>query len=196
MVWDMRKIALFGVLLVLCSTLVPYAYASHPIYSESHIHGNILTTIILSDAPVTISDDTPDYEPISETISIGTTEYDCIRIVNTETDGNGIADSEGNVSVQFTINNNRPFCFAIHHLDGENSKLKIDVSIDNETKHYTSNLSGSIIQYIGKDNKYFSLNTLKSNEDWILTSSEISVDIRNYAGHVPESVTLEILFLD
>lgn len=186
-------LTIFGILVVLTT---PTAFAFADISSESLVNHNILTITINSSAPVTISDDTPDYEPIQDTIRIGQTEYDGIRIINTETEGNGIADADGNVNVQFTMNNDRPFCIAIHHVDGENSKLKIDVTIDGVTKHYTSNISGMVIQYLGHDNKYFSLATLRNNEDWIQTTSPIAVEITNYAGHVPDTVTLEILFLD
>ena len=182
-----------GVILI-CMT--PTAFATSGINSESLVNHNILILSIIPYSPVIISDDTPDYEPIQDTITIGQTDYEGIRIVNTENEGNGIADADGNVDVSFTMDNDRPFCIAIHHIDGENSKLKIDITIDGVTKHYTSNISGQIIQYLGHDNKYFSLNTLRNNEDWIQTTSLITVEITNYAGHVPDNVTLSILFLD
>lgn len=182
-----------GVILI-CMT--PTAFATSGITSESLVTHNSLILSIIPYSPVTISDNTPDYEPVQDTVTVGQTEYDGILIVNTETEGNGIADADGNVDVQFTMNNDRPFCIAINHFNGENSKLKIDVTIDGHTKHYTSNISGHVTHYIGREGKYFSLATLKNNEDWIQTTSTIDVVITNYAGHVPNTVTLEVLFLD
>lgn len=186
-------LTIFGILVVLTT---PTAFAFADISSESLVNHNILTITINSSAPVTISDETPNYEPILDTVTVGQTEYEGILIVNTETEGNGIADADGNVNVQFTMNNDRPFCIAINHFNGENSKLKIDVTIDGNTKHYTSNISGYVTHYLGREGKYFSLATLRDNEDWIQTTSPIGVEITNYAGHVPDTVTLEVLFLD
>ena len=164
--------------------------------SEITVGHNILSVIFNSDSPVTISGDTPDYVPTESNLTVSGQTYDTIMIVNTETEGDGIADADGNVDVQFTLNENRPFCFAIHHFNGENSKLKIDVTIDGVTKHYTSNISGNVIHYIGKDSKYFSLPTLIRTEDWISSASEIGVSIYNYNGHVPNNVTLSIVFIE
>lgn len=182
--------------MVLCATIVPTAYATHSICSESQIYGNILTTIIKSASPVVIDDTTPDYTPQEDTIVASGEEYNCINIVNTETEGDGIADADGNVDVHFTMNDPRPFFFAITHFNGENSKLRIVITIDGVTKQYTSNITGHVTHYIGYTEKDFSLPYLISKEDWIESASEISVSIRNYAGHVPENVTFSILFVE
>lgn len=192
----MRKCLIIGIVAVIGLLTVPNAYAMTGLSSEIAVGHNILSVIFNSGSPITISDDTPDYAPTESNLTASGQTYDTIMIVNTETEGDGIADADGNVDVQFTLNENRPFCFAIHHFNGENSKLAIDVTIDGVTKHYTSNISGNVIHYIGKDSKYFSINTLKNNEDWLQTTSEITVTITNYAGHVPANVTLSIVFIE
>ena len=193
----MRRILLIGtIVMVFCATFVPTAYATHSICSESQIYGNILTTIIKSATPVVIDDTTPDYTPQEDTIVASGEEYDCIKIVNTETEGDGIAGADGNVDVHFTMNDSRPFFFAIHHFNGENSKLRIVITIDGVTTQYTSNISGQVIHYIGHGGKVFSLPTLINNEAWFESASEVTVNITNYSGHVPDNVTLSILFVD
>ena len=191
----MRRLFALGIVILFAMSIIPSAYALST-HSDITISGNILTYRILSDDPIIISDETPGYTPETDTLTIKGVTYDTINIVNEDnTDTGGIADSEGNVDVHFTMNDDRPFCFVIHHIDGENSKLRIVVTIDGQTKQYTSNISGSVYHYIGKDNKYFSLPTLISNEDWISSTSEISVNITNYSGHVPDNVTFSVLFV-
>ena len=174
---------------------IPTAYAiAHS--SNIVISGNSLTYRIISDNPVTISDETPGYIPEKDTFTVRGNTYDSINIVNEDNiDTGGIADEDGNVNVEFTMNDERPFCFVIHHINGENSKLRILVTIDGVTKQYSSNISSYVYHYIGKENKYFSLPTLINNEDWIVSASEINVSIYNYNGHVPNNVTLSVLFV-
>ena len=195
MMQSMSKLTVMGIVLMLIAT-IPTAYAiAHS--SDIVISGNSFTYRILSDNPVTISDETPGYTPEKETMTIAGVEYDIIKIVNEDNiDTGGIADEDGNVNVKFTLNDDSPFCFAIHHISGENSKLRIVVTIDGHTKQYTSNLTGYIVQFIGKENKYYSnVNGLLANEDWIQSTSEISISITNYAGNVPDNVTLSVVFL-
>lgn len=191
----MRRLFALGIVLLFAMSIIPSAYALST-HSDITISGNTLTYRIISDIPVIISDETPGYTPETDTLTIRGETYDTIKIVNEDNaDTGGIADSEGNVDVHFTMNDDRPFCFVIHHINGENSKLRIVVTIDGHTKQYTSNISSDVYHYIGKDEKYFTLSTLINNEDWISSTSEISVNITNYSGHVPDNVTLSVLFV-
>lgn len=187
------------ILLIICFCwiiLTPTVLAISNISSESLIQHNSLQVILNSDSPVVISDETPDYAPVSDTVTVSGSTYDVIYLDNTSTDGNGIADADGNVHVLFSLNDDRPFFFAINHFDGENSKLKLIITIDGVTKQYTSNISSYVTHYIGYSEKDFSLPYLISKEDWIQSASEISVEIYNYNGHVPDNVTVSILFVD
>lgn len=192
---SMSKLTVIGIVLMMIAT-VPTAYAIDH-HSDVSISGNSFIYRIVSSNPVTISDETPGYTPEKETMTIAGVEYDTIKIVNEDnTDTGGIADEDGNVNVKFTLNDDSPFCFAIHHVDGESSRLAMTVTIDGQTRTYTSWLSGYIVQFIGKDDRYFSnVNRLIANEDWIQSTSEISISITNYAGHVPDNVTLSVVFL-
>lgn len=191
---SMSKLTVMGIVLMMIAT-IPTAYAIVH-HADVSISGNSFTYRIISDNPVTISDETPGYTPEKETMTIAGVEYDTIKIVNEDNaDTGGIADEDGNVNVQFTMNDDRPFCFVIHHIDGENSKLRILVTIDGVTKQYSSNITFDVYHYIGKEDKYFSFSTLIRNEDWISSASEISVSIYNYNGHVPNNVTLAVLFV-
>lgn len=191
----MRRLFALGIVILFAMSIIPSAYALST-HSNITISGNTLTYCILSDNPVVISDETPGYTPETGTVTIKGETYDTINIVNEDnTDTGGIADSEGNVNVHFTMNDDRPFFFAINHFDGENSKLRIIITIDGVTRQYTSNISGYVTHYIGYSEKDFSLAYLISKEDWIQSTSEISVEIYNYNGHVPDNVTLSILFV-
>lgn len=181
---------------VLCSTMILPAYASSNFITECIIGGNPINITVHYGSPVVISDETPDYDTEDSTLTIRGTTYDTILIVNSETEGDGIADEDGNVDVQFTMNDSRPFCFAIEHINGENSKLRITVTIDGVTKQYTSNISGNVIHYIGQNGKYFSLPELINGEDWISSANTIEITIVNYNGHVPSNVRFNILFLE
>lgn len=181
---------------ILCSTMILPAYASSNFVTECIINGNPINVTVNYGSPVIISDETPDYDATESTITIKGETYDTILIANSETEGDGIADEDGNVDVQFTMYDSRPFCFAIHHFNGENSKLRITVTIDGVTKQYTSNISGNVIHYIGQDNKYFTLANLVNNEDWISSANTIEISIVNYNGHVPDNVTFNIVFLE
>ena len=187
------------ILLMVCVcwiTLTPTAFAISNITSESLIQHNSLQVILNSGSPVVISDETPDYAPISDTVTYSGNTYDVIYLDNTSTEGNGVADADGNVNVSFSLNDDRPFFFAIEHFNGENSKLRIIVTIDGVTKQYSSNISGHVIHYIGYSEKDFSLSAMIAKEAWIQSASEISVEIYNYNGHVPDNVTVFILFVD
>lgn len=194
MMQSMSKLTVIGIVLLMIAT-IPTAYAIVH-HSDVSISGNSFTYRIISDNPVTISDETPGYIPEKDTFTVRGNTYDSIKIVNEDnTDTGGIADEDGNVNVQFTMNDERPFCFVIHHINGENSKLRILVTIDGVTKQYSSNISLDVYHYIGREDKYFSLPTLIRNEDWISSASEINVSIYNYNGHVPNNVTLSVLFV-
>lgn len=191
----MRRLFALGIVIILAMTIIPSAYAIST-HSDITISGNTLTYRIISDIPVIISDETPGYTPETDTLTIGGETYNIIKIVNEDnTDTGGIADSEGNVNVHFTMNDERPFFFVIHHINGENSKLRIIVTIDGVTKQYTSNITSNVYHFIGKEYKDFSLPPLIKKEDWISSTSEISVNITNYSGHVPDNVTLSVLFV-
>ena len=177
-------------------TLTPTAFAISNITSESLIQHNSLQVILNSGSPVVISDETPDYAPVSDTVTVSGNTYDVIYLDNTSTEGNGVADADGNVNVSFSLNDDRPFFFAIEHFNGENSKLRILVTIDGVTKQYSSNISGHVVHYIGYSEKDFSLSALIAKEAWIQSASEISVEIYNYNGHVPANVTVSVLFVD
>lgn len=194
MMQSMSKLTVIGIVLMMIVT-IPTAYAiAHS--SDIVISGNSFTYRIISDNPVTISDETPGYTPETDTLTLGGETYDTIKIVNEDnTETGGIADADGNVNVEFTMNDERPFFFVIHHINGENSKLRIIVTIDGVTKQYTSNISSNVYHFIGKEYKDFSLKPLIEKEDWISSASEISVSIYNYNGHVPNNVTLSVLFV-
>lgn len=190
------NIVILTILGILAVLMTPTAFAFVDISSESLVSHNTLTVTINSSAPVTISDETPNYAPISDTVTVSGNTYDVIYLDNTNREGNGVADADGNVNVSFSLNDDRPFFFAINHFNGENSKLRIIITIDGVTKQYSSNISGYVTHYIGYSEKDFSLSYLINKEDWIQSASEISVEIYNYNGHVPDNVTVSILFVD
>ena len=122
-------------------------------------------------------------------------DYSAVSVSNSDNDNGGIADSNGNVDVTMTLNDNRPFCFEIHHINGENSKLRMVVTIDGNTKQYTSNISGNVKQYIGANAKYFGMGDFLNADDWMESSSGVvSIVITNYSGHVPDNVTFKVVF--
>lgn len=191
-----RKIWLVLTVCIVGIILTPSVFAVSNITSESIISHNSLQIVLKSDSPVTISDETPGYTPVSGTATIQGSTYNTVYITNTDTDGYGIADADGNVDVTFSLNDEKPFFFAIEHFNGENSKLRIIVTIDGVTRQYSSNISGHVIHYIGYTTKDFSLPAMINKGDWIQSTSEINVEIYNYNGHVPDNVTVRILFVE
>lgn len=189
----MLAIETIGVLVIVL--LTPYAMGFNEVISESNIDHNTILVRIMNNNPVEISPTTPNYTPIPSNQTVSGETYDTILISNNETEGNGIADANGEVNVEFTLDDPRPFCIVVRHIDGSNSKLKISVTIDGVKYDYTSVLSGNIIQYIGLTDKYFQLSRLKNDDNWITSTNPIQVSIHNFTGaEVPESVTLSLLF--
>lgn len=190
----MRRIIALGIVIILAMTIVPSAYALST-HSDIIISGNTLTFRIVTDNPVTISDETPGYEPVNGTVTVDGEEHDTINIVNSENDQGGIADDTGHVNVTFTLNDDRPFCIAIHKDNGLWSSMTVTVTINGVTKQYSSNLAIiSITQYIGNNDRYFNLTSLSDNDDWISSDSEITIRITDNFGYVPENVTASVLF--
>lgn len=195
---DRRTFWIIGIIALL---VVPTAYASasSPVHSSLEIHGNTITVIYNSSSPVEIDPTTPDYVADDETISYGGNDYDATVISNSDNENGGIANENGDVDVSLTLNDPRPFCFEIHHINGENSKLRMVVTVDGITKQYTSNISGNVRHYIGATDKYFGINSfLRANDnagDWMVsTTGSVSIQITNYNGHVPDNVTFAIIY--
>lgn len=187
--------------LILAVLILPvtYAYASSNVTSQTEIIHNAITVIYHSSNPVVIDPTTPDYEVEDDTVTYGNNDYNATFISNSDNENGGIANEDGNVDVSLALNDSRPFCFEIHHINGENSKLRMVVTIDGVTKQYTSNISGNVRHYIGATDKYFGINSfLRANGgdgDWMVsTTGAVSIQITNYNGHVPDNVTFAIIY--
>lgn len=191
----MRRLFALGIVILLAMSVIPSAYALST-HSDITISGNTLTFRIVSDNPVTISDETPGYEPVNGTVTVdGVGEFETISIVNSENGKGGIADDTGHVNVTFTLNDDRPFCIAITKDNGLISSMTVTVTINGVTKQYSSNLAIiSITQYIGNNGRYFDFSSLSDNNDWISSDSEITIRITDNFGYVPENVTASVLF--
>ena len=171
-----------------------YVSASSSISSTTSIHGNTITVTYYSSSPVDIDPSTPDYEATEDTVTYGGIEYNAVNIANDDNPNGAVADSDGNVDVTLCLNDDRPFCFEIHHINGENSKLRIVMTIGETVKQYTSNISGNVYHYIGATGKYFGMTAMKNSNDWIQSDQPVNIQIYNYNGHVPDNVTLKIVF--
>ena len=153
-----------------------------------------------SSVPVSIDPSTPGYEAEEDTVTYGGNSYSAVEVSNSNNPNGGVANSEGNVNVSFTLNSSKPFCFEIHHVNGENSKLRMIVTIDGVvTRDVTSNISGNVRHYIGATGKYFGitefLNSNNKTGDWMVSATgSVSIAITNYDGHVPTNVTFKIIF--
>lgn len=179
---------------VLLMIPVMYANATVPVTSTTNIHGNTISVTYHSSMPVVIDPSTPDYEAEEDTVTYSGVTYNAINIANDDNPNGAVADASGNVDVTLDMNDSRPFCFEIHHISGENSKLRIIVTINGETVQYTSNISGNVHHYIGATGKYFGMNAMVASNDWMQSNSSVNVQIYNYNGHVPDNVTLKIIF--
>lgn len=192
----MRTRTTLGIIVVTALLLIPVGFASSlpQISSVTDIRENTISVIFQSSVPVSIDPSTPDYDVSEGSVTYSGNSYEAVTITNTENANGGIADSDGNVNVTLDLNDSRPFAFEIHHINGENSKLRFVVTIDGETHQYTSNISGNVIHYIGANDKYFGINALVRADDWMQSDSAVNVQIYNYNGHVPDNVTLKIVF--
>ena len=191
----MRRLFALGIVIILVMTIIPSAYALST-HSDITISGNILTYRILADNPVTISDETPGYEPVNGTVTVDGEEYETINIVNSENEQGGIADDTGHVNVTFTLNDDRPFCIAIHKDNGLWSSMTVTVTINGTTRQYSSDIFlFSYTQYIGTADLYTNLSRLIEQNDTIQSDSEITIHIVDNHGYVPENVTASVLFV-
>lgn len=190
----MRKVLVVCVLLT-ALLLIPVTIVSAlPITSVTTIDGNTITVTYQSSVPISIDPSTPDYDVSEGTVTYGGNTYDAVGIINDYNGNGGIADPEGNVNVTLDLYDARPFAIEIHHVNGENSKLRFIVTIDGTTHQYTSNISGNVRHYIGYEGKYFGISNLVNADDWIQSDSTVNIQIYNYNGHVPDNVTLKIVF--
>lgn len=184
------------ILCVVALMLVPASVSSafSNLNTVTSIHGNTITVTCYPAVPVVIDPTTPDYEAEEDTVTYSGITYNAVNIANDDNPNGAVADTDGNVNVTLDLNDNRPFCFEIHHINGENSKLRIIMTIGDETTQYTSNISGNVHHYIGATGKYFGMNAMVASDDWIQSDSPVNVQIYNYNGHVPDNVTLKIVF--
>lgn len=191
---SMSKLTVIGIVLLMIAT-VPTAYAiTHS--SEVTIAGNSFIYRIISSNPVTISDETPGYEPVNSTVTVNGTEYETIQIVNETNDKGGIADSTGHVNVKLTLNDDKPFCIAIHKDNGLLSSMTVTVTINGNTRQYSSDIIlFSYTQYIGTSKLYTNLSELIEKNDTIQSDSEITIRITDNFGYVPDNVTASVLFV-
>lgn len=184
------------ILCVVALMLVPASISSAlpHLNAVTSIHGNTITVTYHSAVPVVIDPTTPDYEAEEDTVTYSGVTYNAVNIANDENPNGAVADADGNVDVTVNLNDKRPFCFEIHHINGENSKLRIIMTIGEETTQYTSNISGNVHHYIGATGKYFGMNAMVASNDWIQSDTPVNIQIYNYNGHVPDNVTLKIVF--
>lgn len=191
---SMSKLTVIGIVLMMIAT-IPTAYAiAHS--SDIVISGNSFTYRIISSNPVSISDETPGYEPVNSTVTINGNEYSTIQIVNSNNDEGGIADATGHVNVKLTLNDDRPFCLAVYKGNGLLSSMNMEVTINGTTHNYNSNMVlFTYTQYIGLNRLYYDLSELTGNNDTIQSDSEITIRITDNIGYVPENVTVSVLFV-
>ena len=190
----MRK-GIVACVLLTALLLIPVTIVSAlPITSVTTIDGNTISVTYYNSAPIVIDPSTPDYEAEEDTVTYSGVTYNAVNIASDDNPNGAVADADGNVDVTFDLNDDRPFCFEIHHISGENSKLRIIVTINSETVQYTSNISGNVHHYIGATGKYFGMNAMVASDDWMQSNTPVNVQIYNYNGHVPDNVTLKIVF--
>lgn len=190
----MRK-GLAACLILTALLFIPATFVSAlPLSSVTTMNGNTISVTYYNSIPVTIDPSTPDYDVSEETVTYGGNTYDAVGIINDYNGNGGIADPEGNVNVTLDLNDARPFAIEIYHVNGENSKLRFIVTIDGITHQYTSNISRNVRHYIGYEDKYFGINALVAADDWIQSDNTVNIQIYNYNGHVPNNVTLKIVF--
>lgn len=190
------KIVAVVIAVIILAVAIPVvnATADSPLSAITFVNGNTISVNYYSAVPVVIDPTTPDYEAEEDTVTYSGVTYNAVNIANDDNPNGAVADTDGNVNVTLDLNDNRPFCFEIHHINGENSKLRIIVTIGDETTQYTSNISGNVHHYIGATDKYFGMNAMVASDDWIQSDSPVNVQIYNYNGHVPDNVTLKIVF--
>lgn len=192
------KGGMMGVAVAVATALVilslPLSSALLNLASETTIRGNTITVTYVAGTPVSIDPSTPDYDASEGTVTYGGVTYGAVNIANDDNPNGAVADADGNVDVTLALNDTRPFCFEIHHINGENSKLRIIVTIDGNTTQYTSNISGNVYHYIGATGKYFGMTAMRNSNDWIQSDTPVNIQIYNYNGHVPNNVTLKIVF--
>lgn len=181
-------------LAILLSVPVTFVSALPSLTSVTTIGGNTISVVYLTSNPVTIDPSTPDYNASEGTVTYGGNTYESVGIINSHNGNGGVADPDGNVNVTLDLNDDRPFTIEIRHFNGENSKLRFIVTTNGETVQYTSNISGNVIHYIGSRDKYFGINALVRADDWLQSDDTVNIQIYNYNGHVPDNVTLRIVF--
>lgn len=190
----MRK-GLAACLILTALLFIPATFVSAlPISSVTTIDGNTISVTFYNSVPVVIDPSTPDYEAEADTVTYNGVTYNAINIANDDNANGAVADADGNVDVTFDLNDDRPFCFEIHHINGENSKLRIIVTINGKSTQYTSNISSNVHHYIGATDKYFGMAAMVASDDWMQSDTPVNVQIYNYNGHVPDNVTLKIVF--
>lgn len=191
----MRK-GIVACVLLTALLLIPVTFVSAlPITSVTTIDGNTISVTYYNSAPVVIDPATPDYEAEEDTVTYSGVTYNAVNIASDDNPNNAVADANGNVDVTVNLNDARPFCFEIHHINGENSKLHIILTVDGVViRDETSNISGNVHHYIGANGKYFGMNAMVSSNDWIQSDAPVNIQIYNYNGHVPDNVTLKIIF--
>lgn len=191
---EKRLLGIIGIIILLA---VPTACvsASTPLHSSMEIHGNTISVIYNVSEPVLIDPSTPGYDATEGTSTINGTTYDTVTVSNNENEQGGVADDDGYVDVSFDISNGKPFCIQIHHTALDLSLLNITITIDGQTKQYTTSwtLTASD-QFFGRTNRYSGMNALNNANDWIQSDSVINVQITDSYGFVPEGVILKVLF--
>ena len=133
---------------------------------------------------------------------------------STNENGQGVADSEGNIHVVLDIPANTPFCIKIWNRDwyNVNANIRVDnIIINGETQsHYYENqrLGIGLARYYCYYRSYGSdtwtttnLNNVVNNEGWFYSSSgtvTISIDAHysDFLGNKAQNVRLSIIFKD
>lgn len=189
------KMMTIGLCVLLLAIPSVYISASPNLTSVTQIYGNTITVTYNSSSPVLIDPSTPDYGASEGTTTINGTTYDTVTVSNNENEQGGVADDDGYVDVSFDIDNGKPFCIQIHHTALDLSLLNISITIDGQTKQYSTSwtLTASD-QYFGRTSRYSSMNALNNANDWIQSNSVINVQITDSYGFVPEGVTLKVIF--
>ena len=170
------------------------------------------------------------YDPMADLIDITTgddVEGDYIKTTttvggvpqviitnSTNENGQGVADSEGNIHVVLDIPANTPFCIKIWNRDwyNVNANIRVDnIIINGETQsHYYENqrLGIGLARYYCYYRSYGSdtwtttnLNNVVNNEGWFYSSSgtvTISIDAHysDFLGNKAQNVRLSIIFKD
>lgn len=200
----MRRGIVACVFLTILMTVPVTLVSALPIMtSETEIRGNTISVTYVTSSPVTIDPSTPDYDVSDGSVTWGGNVYETIEISNSENADNGIADPNGEVHVILDLNDSRPFCFDIHHTAGTStpSNLVVKVTIDGVERTYgsagyISMGSNNAHRFLGEtlNSRYFSINELIRDDDWIVADGTITVEITDRNGSVPSSTTFCILF--